>query len=303
MLNFIQRLTESVAQTNQRVFSKLKDAIRRRGRISDELIDDIEEILISGDVGVKPTRIIIDALREQIGKAEADDPDAIFATLKTVIRAQFSEMDLTDHFKGHPHVILVVGVNGVGKTTSIGKLTHYYKQAGKSVLLVAADTFRAAAIDQLQIWAQRNDVECVAHQEGSDPSAVAFDGVSAGKSRNADLVIIDTAGRLHNKQHLMDQLAKMKRVVQKVIPDAPHEVMIVLDATMGQNAVQQAKAFRELVDVDSIILTKLDGTAKGGVVIGIVSELNIPVKFVGIGEGIEDFNKFNANAFIDGILS
>ena len=285
------------------MFGKVKQVLSFGKKIDEDTLDEIEEILISGDVGVQTTTYIIDELRSRAKKEKYETTDELFELLRTVIEeAMIIAPDEAYETPNSPHIILVVGVNGVGKTTSIGKITKRFQEQGKKVLLGAADTFRAAAIDQLSIWADRNNVEIIKHQPGSDPSAVAFDTVSAAKSRGADVVLIDTAGRLHNKDHLMKELDKIHRVIKKVIPDAHHEVMLVLDATMGQNAIQQAKAFQKITPLDSIVLTKLDGTAKGGVVIGINKELGIPVKYVGVGEGIDDLDRFQPKAFVEGIF-
>ena len=302
-MNFFNKIKSSLSQTKNQVFNKLAGIISSKRKIDNELLDEIEEILITGDVGVQTSISIIDALKNRVSKVGAEDTDILFTMLKEEIVSIFDSVeDKAKAIGEKPKVVLVIGVNGVGKTTSIGKITKRYKEEGLNVLLGAADTFRAAAIDQLAIWAERNDVEIVHHKEGSDPSAVAFDTVSAGIARKKDIILIDTAGRLHNKKHLMDELAKIKRVIQKQMPEAPHEVMLVLDATMGQNAVQQAKTFKDLIHVDSIVLTKLDGTAKGGVVLSIYKELGIPVKYVGVGEGIDDLNQFEPKAFVEGIF-
>jgi fused signal recognition particle receptor len=303
-LSFFNKIKSGLGLTNTQVFSKIGQLLGVGKKISDELLDEIEEILIGGDIGVKTTNQIIERLKSAVKKNNFSNSEELFELLKSEIkRIVEGSKKASYEMPNSPHVIMVIGVNGVGKTTSIGKLTKRLLEEGKSVLLVAADTFRAAAIDQLSIWADRNQVDIVKHKEGADPSAVAFDGVSAGVARTVDVIIIDTAGRLHNKKNLMDQLAKMDRVIKKVIPEAPHETLLVLDSTMGQNAINQAKAFSELSPVDGIILTKLDGTAKGGVVIGIGNELNIPVKYIGVGEGIDDLNKFEPAAFIEGIFS
>lgn len=302
-MSFFDKIKKGLGLTNTQVFSKLSRLLTGR-KIDDDLLDEIEEILITGDVGVKTTSYIIERLKKSVKQNKFENSEELYELLKTEIETIVNENGVASYdTPNSPHVMIVIGVNGVGKTTSIGKLTKRLTEEGKSVLLVAADTFRAAAIDQLNIWAERNSVEIVKHKEGSDPSAVAFDGISAGKARGVDVIIIDTAGRLHNKKNLMEQLHKMDRVIKKVMPDAPHETLLVLDSTMGQNAINQAKAFGEINGIDGIILTKLDGTAKGGVVIGISNELKIPVKYVGVGEGIDDMNKFDPAAFIEGIFS
>jgi fused signal recognition particle receptor len=302
-VNFFNKIKSSLSKTKNQVFNQLAGIISSKRKIDDDLLDEIEEILITGDVGVQTSISIIEALKTKVRKSGAENTDVLFTMLKEEIVNIFNSIESEAEVEtAKPRVVLVVGVNGVGKTTSIGKITKIYKEQGLDVLLGAADTFRAAAIEQLTIWAERNEVEIVSHKEGSDPSAVAFDSVAAGIARKKDIVLIDTAGRLHNKKHLMDELAKIKRVIQKQIPEAPHEVMLVLDATMGQNAVQQAKSFKELIHVDSIILTKLDGTAKGGVILSIYKELGIPVRYVGVGEGIDDLNLFEPKAFVEGIF-
>lgn len=303
MLSFFKKIKSGLSKTNTGVFGKLKSLLSSN-KIDEDTLDEIEEILISGDVGVQATNYILDQLKEKSKKVKPDSDEGLFSILRDCIEDTL--ISVPDEFyetPNNPHVILVVGVNGVGKTTSIGKLTKRFQEEGKSVLLGAADTFRAAAIDQLKIWSDRNSVELVHHKPGSDPSAVAFDTVKAGVARNADVIIIDTAGRLHNKESLMAELDKIHKVIKKVIPEAPHEVMLVLDSSMGQNAIQQAKGFQKITPINSIVLTKLDGSAKGGVIIGINKELGIPVKFVGVGEGIDDLNRFDSKAFIEGIFA
>jgi fused signal recognition particle receptor len=276
--------------------------------VDDELLDDLEQILITSDVGVTTTLEIIRRIEDRVAR----DKYLSQAELQTMLREEIIAL-LKDHeadkpaefnadFPEKPHVILIVGVNGVGKTTTIGKLAHLYKQAGKQVLLGAADTFRAAAVDQLKIWSERAEVPIIEQGQNADPAAVAYDTASAAKSRGADVALIDTAGRLHNKKALMDELSKIKRVMGKVVDGAPHEVILVLDGSTGQNALQQAKAFTEAVDITGLALTKLDGSAKGGIVIAISHELNVPVKYIGLGEKIGDLQVFDKKTFVNALF-
>ena len=283
-------------------FDKLKTGLSKtRDNLTDKINEELEEILIMSDIGMETTVEIIDRLKEKIRKEKINDVAEVKPALKEVIRDMLLEGDYED-CDDERKVMLVIGVNGVGKTTSIGKLAAKNKKEGKKVLLAAADTFRAAAIDQLDIWSKRAGVDIVKHQEGSDPAAVVFDAVKATQARNVDLLICDTAGRLHNKKNLMDELAKINRVIDRELGDIKKETLLVLDGTTGQNAVIQAKQFMESCPIDGIILTKLDGTAKGGVVISIKNTLNIPVKYIGVGEGVEDLQKFNAEEFAEAIL-
>ena len=266
-------------------------------KIDEDLFEELEEVLIMADLGVETTMSVIEALRKRVKREGITDPAAI----KDLLADEISSI-LLDGCEGEyeikkPCVMLVIGVNGVGKTTTIGKLAHIYKEKGDSVLLAAADTFRAAAIDQLEIWGQRGGIDVIKHEENSDPAAVVFDAVNAAKARKTDLLICDTAGRLHNKKNLMDELKKIFKVIEREYPEANKEVYLVLDATTGQNAMQQAKIFKEVADITGIVLTKLDGTAKGGIVVAIKNELKIPVRYIGVGEGIEDLQKFNAESF------
>jgi fused signal recognition particle receptor len=302
-MGFFEKIKNGLSKTKNGVFEKVHRRLNSSKKIDDNLLDEIEEILISGDIGVKTTLKIVENLRSRIKKDRFENTDELFSVLKEEIEKIVLKNNTNPfEFSEKPKIILVIGVNGVGKTTSIGKLTKRFQENGKKVILGAADTFRAAAIDQLGIWADRNNCEIVKHKPGADPSAVAFDTVSAALARSADVAIIDTAGRLHNKENLMKELEKTYKAIQKVIPEAPHEIYLVLDSTMGQNAIQQAKAFQKMMPISSIVLTKLDGTAKGGVVIGISDELSIPVQFVGIGEGIDDMNIFEPKAFVEGIF-
>jgi fused signal recognition particle receptor len=302
-------LDKGLEKTRTSVFSRLTKAIAGKTRVDDDVLDDLEEILVTSDVGVETTLKIISRIQDRVSRDKYLGTSELNGLLKEEIAALLTEND-TDEFVGFdfpkrdtPYVIMVVGVNGVGKTTTIGKLAYHFTKAGKSVLLGAADTFRAAAIDQLSIWAERTGVPIVKQEMGSDPAAVAYDTVKSAVNRNADVVIIDTAGRLHNKVNLMNELGKIKKVMQKVLPDAPQEVLLVLDASTGQNAIEQAKQFTAVTDVTSLALTKLDGTAKGGVVIGISDQLKIPVRFIGLGEKMEDLQVFDRNEFVNSLFS
>jgi fused signal recognition particle receptor len=301
-----EKLDQGLEKTKASVFGKLSKAIAGKSKVDDEVLDNLEEILITSDVGVNTTIKIIERIEARVAK----DKYVSTAELNQILREEIAQLligDNQDSFTEHPadkkpYIIMVVGVNGVGKTTTIGKLAYKFKQAGLKVVLGAADTFRAAAVDQLTIWSERVQVPIVKQAMGSDPASVAFDAVQSGISQNADVVIIDTAGRLHNKVNLMNELGKIKRVMQKLIPDAPHEVLLVLDASTGQNAIEQAKQFTKTTAVTALALTKLDGTAKGGVAIGISDQLQIPVKFIGVGEKMEDLQIFNKQAFVDSLF-
>jgi fused signal recognition particle receptor len=304
-----ESLDEGLQKTKESFLSKMTKAIAGKSTVDEEVLDNLEDALVTADVGVDTTIAII----EQIEKRVARDKYVNTSELNTILQEEIENIlvDASDtDYKSFeipegkkPYVILVVGVNGVGKTTTIGKLAYNYKNAGKSVLLGAADTFRAAAVDQLTIWSERVGVPIVKQPMGSDPAAVAFDAVQSAVSRNVDVVIIDTAGRLHNKAHLMDELSKIRRVVQKVIPDAPHEVLLILDGSTGQNALEQAKHFTAATDVTSMIITKLDGTAKGGVVLAIAHQFKIPVKYIGVGEKMSDLIVFDKHEFVDSLFS
>lgn len=304
-----KNLDEGLSKTKQTVFQKLTRAIVGKSKVDDDVLDDLEEILISSDVGVNTTLKIIERIEKRTARDKYTSTNELNSILKEEITALLTETDNNvlanwdTPTENKPHVIMVVGVNGVGKTTTIGKLSHQFKQHGKNVIIGAADTFRAAAIDQLEIWSQRVGVPIIKQQMGSDPASVAFDTVTAAKSRNADVVIIDTAGRLHNKVNLMNELTKIKRVMQKVIPNAPHEILLVLDGSTGQNAFEQAKEFTKATEVTALAITKLDGTAKGGVVIGVSDQFQIPVKYIGIGEKMEDLQIFNKTEFVDSLFS
>src|SRR5690606_9434234 len=285
-------------------FNKLSKAVAGKGKVDDEVLDNLEEILVSSDVGVNTTLKIIERIEARVSRDKYLGTDELNSILREEIAALLSETNSGEASefvvpKSKPYVMMVVGVNGVGKTTTIGKLAYQFKKQGKKVMLGAADTFRAAAIDQLQVWADRVDVPIVKQAMGSDPASVAFDTLQSAVKQDVDVIIIDTAGRLHNKVNLMNELTKVKRVMQKVIPDAPHDVVLVLDGSTGQNACEQAKQFIAATEVSSLAVTKLDGTAKGGVVIGISDQFQIPVKYIGVGEGIEDLQVFNKYEFVD----
>ncbi|MCZ7555240.1 MAG: signal recognition particle-docking protein FtsY [Bacteroidia bacterium] len=301
----LSRLMDGLAKTRDSVMEKVTRVIRAKRKIDDALLDEIEEILLLGDVGVATTSTIIDNLRDRVKRERYEDAGELHRLLREEVAKLFRENDIrTDGTSIEvpagvsPFVIMVVGVNGVGKTTTIGKLAFNYRSSGKHVIIGAADTFRAAANEQLEIWAQRAGVDIIQQQHGSDPAAVAYDTLQSALARKADVVIIDTAGRLHTKTNLMEELKKIRRVMSKLMPDAPHEVLLVLDATTGQNAIQQARQFGQAVDVTGLVVTKLDGTAKGGVVIGVSSELSIPVKYIGVGEQINDLQVFDHDAFV-----
>ena len=303
-------LEKSLEKTKENVFTRMARAVAGKDRVDDEVLDNLEEVLITSDVGVTTTLKIIKRLEERVAKDKFMSTGELNKMMRQEITALLEENNsttLADYEAkvkpGEPYVIMVVGVNGVGKTTTIGKLANKFKKSGKKVLLGAADTFRAAAVDQLNIWAQRVDVPIVNKGMGADPASVAFESVQEAVNQKADVVIIDTAGRLHNKVNLMNELSKIKRVMAKVIPDAPHEVLLVLDASTGQNAIEQAKQFTAATEVTAMALTKLDGTAKGGVVIGISDQFKIPVKYIGVGEKIDDIQIFNKQEFVDSLFS
>ena len=286
-------------------FQKLSRAITGKSRVDDDTLDAIEEALVESDMGVDTTLKVIDSLEERVGRDRYTSSDELVGYLRDEISALLKEggNSVEMDFSKKPYVILVVGVNGVGKTTTIGKLAHLFKSQGKKVILGAADTFRAAAVDQLVIWAERAGVDIVRQEMGSDPASVAFDTVKAAVARGADVAIIDTAGRLHNRIDLMNELGKIRNVCRKVIPDAPHDVMLILDASTGQNAFQQAKEFSRATDITCITVTKLDGTAKGGVVVGLTDQFQVPVRFIGVGEGIEDLEYFDKEKFVASLFN
>ena len=297
-MGFFDRLKKGLAKTRETFTNKIEKLIIGYADIDDDLLDELEETLIMSDVGVKTTERLMADVRKGIKKKAINTPE----DLKPFLAEKISEILLTGSDETRiaaagPTVLLVIGVNGAGKTTTIGKLAAYYKEQGKSVMLAAADTFRAAAIDQLQIWGERTGVPVIRHEEGSDPAAVAFDAVKAARARGIDVLLIDTAGRLHTKSNLMEELKKINRVIQREIAEAPHETLLVLDATTGQNAISQADLFQKAAAITGIVLTKLDGTAKGGVIIGLKSELAMPVKWIGVGEGVDDLRPFNAREF------
>ena len=306
-----ETLDVGLEKTKQSFFSKITRALVGKSKVDDEVLDNLEDILISSDVGVATTLKIIKRIEERVsrdkvvGTAELNGilRDEISSLLEQNNSNQNGQLEITVPSDGNPYVIMVVGVNGVGKTTTIAKLAHQFKKSGKRVVLGAADTFRAAAVDQLIIWAERVGVPIVQQGMGADPASVAFDTLQSAKSQNADVVIIDTAGRLHNKVNLMNELSKIKRVMEKIIPDAPHEILLVLDGSTGQNAFEQAKQFSETTAINALAITKLDGTAKGGVVIGISDQMKIPVKYIGVGEKMEDLQLFERKVFVDSLFS
>ena len=296
-MGFLAKLREGLAKTKNAIFGGINNLLKKFVRIDEDLLDELEELLITADVGVETTEEILDRLREEIREGRLKDP----ADIKSALRVILSDMigqgaPLT--LSTTPSVILVIGVNGAGKTTSIGKISNRLKKSGKKVVVAAADTFRAAAIDQLAVWCDRAGVDLVKQEEGSDPAAVVFDAIQYAKKKQADVLIIDTAGRLHNKKNLMDELAKINRVISRELPEAARENLLVLDATTGQNAIMQAKEFSRAAEITGLILNKLDGTAKGGIVLSIRRELGLPVKFVGVGEKIDDMQEFDADDFI-----
>ena len=306
-----ETLDVGLEKTKQSFFSKITRALVGKSKVDDEVLDNLEDILISSDVGVATTLKIIKRIEERVsrdkvvGTAELNGilRDEISSLLEENNSNQNGQLEIAVPSDGNPYVIMVVGVNGVGKTTTIAKLAHQFKKSGKKVVLGAADTFRAAAVDQLIIWAERVGVTIVQQGMGADPASVAFDTLQSAKSQNADVVIIDTAGRLHNKVNLMNELSKIKRVMEKIIPDAPHEILLVLDGSTGQNAFEQAKQFAETTAINALAITKLDGTAKGGVVIGISDQMKIPVKYIGVGEKMEDLQLFDRKVFVDSLFS
>ena len=297
-MGFFDRLKKGLTKTRENLTNKIEKLVIGYADIDDELLDELEETLIMADVGIETTERLMTAVRKGIKKKEINSPDDLRPFLQKEITAILSEAENETHVAAEgPTVLLVIGVNGAGKTTTIGKLAAYYKGEGKKVLLAAADTFRAAAIDQLESWGEHTGVPVIKHEEGSDPAAVAFDAVKAAKARDVDVLIIDTAGRLQTKSNLMQELEKINRVIGREIKGAPHETLLVLDATTGQNAVSQAELFTKAAPITGVVLTKLDGTAKGGVVIGIKSRLKIPVKWIGVGESVEDLRPFDAEEF------
>jgi len=300
--NLFDKLKSGLSKTRDGLTDKINEALKLSVSIDEDLYEELEEILITSDIGMETTMEIIERLRNKIRKEKINDPSLVVPTLKIVIK-EIMLQGAEDNNQGKDKtVMLVIGVNGVGKTTSIGKLAAKKKSEGKKVLLAAADTFRAAAIDQLEIWSSRAGVDMIKHGEGSDPAAVVFDAIQAAKARKVDLLICDTAGRLHNKKNLMNELSKINRIIDREFGEENKEILLVLDGTTGQNAVAQAKQFMEVCPIDGIILTKLDGTAKGGVVISIKNSLNIPVRYIGVGEGIEDLQEFDAESFAEALF-
>ena len=306
-----ETLDIGLEKTKQSFFSKITRALVGKSKVDDEVLDNLEDILISSDVGVATTLKIIKRIEERVSRDKVVGTEELNGILRDEISSlleennsnQNGQLEITVPSDGNPYVIMVVGVNGVGKTTTIAKLAHQFKKSGKKVVLGAADTFRAAAVDQLIIWAERVGVPIVQQGMGADPASVAFDTLQSAKSQNADVVIIDTAGRLHNKVNLMNELSKIKRVMEKIIPEAPHEILLVLDGSTGQNAFEQAKQFSETTAINTLAITKLDGTAKGGVVIGISDQMKIPVKYIGVGEKMEDLQLFDRKVFVDSLFS
>jgi len=302
---FFQRLKEGLEKTRKGVTDRIDSVLRSYGKVDEELFDELEEILVTADVGINTAMKVIDRLRTRAKEEKVTEPEKIKELLKEEIKEIMNESGLSNklNIQKSPTVILVVGVNGVGKTTTIGKLSYNLKKSGKKVIIAAGDTFRAAAIEQLEEWSYRAGVDFVKHSEGADPAAVIFDGIQAAKSRKADILICDTAGRLHNKKNLMNELNKIFRVIEREYPEAEKEVLLVLDATTGQNAILQAKEFKEVCNITGVALTKLDGTAKGGVVIAVQSELMLPIKLIGVGEKIDDLQEFNTDDFIEAMFS
>ena len=303
-LGFFGKLINGLTKTRKEMSNKIDSIIASYKKIDEELFDDLEEALVTADVGVNTTMTLIDNLRIRIKQEKVSDPLEVKNLLKDEMKILMKKSveDNSLNIEPSPCVILVVGVNGVGKTTTIGKLAHNFKKEGKKVLIAAGDTFRAAAIEQLEEWSNRSSVEFISHNEGSDPAAVIFDAIQAAKARNTDILICDTAGRLHNKSNLMNELNKIFRIIDREYSEASKEILLVLDATTGQNAIIQARTFKEVANITGVALTKLDGTAKGGVVIALQAELELPIKLIGIGEGIEDLQTFNVDDFIDGII-
>lgn len=301
-MGFFDKLKQGLSKTKNSFEEKMNNVFSTFRKVDEELLEELEDVLIMSDVGVETSTKIISNLRDRIKKEKIEDAEEVKQALREEIKEIFDSVDNSLHLDTTPSVILVVGVNGVGKTTSIGKMANRLKQDGKKVVIAAADTFRAAAVEQLEIWANRAGCELVKRDEGTDPASVVFEAIKATKEKNADVLICDTAGRLHNKKYLMDELIKIKKVIDKELPEASKEVLMVLDATTGQNAISQVKAFKETVDITGLVLTKLDGTAKGGVVIGITNENKMPVKFIGIGEQIDDMEIFNSDEFVKALI-
>lgn len=301
-MGFFDKLKQGLNKTKTSFEEKMNNVFSNFRKVDEELLEELEEALIMSDVGVETATKIVGKLRERVKKENIQDEEGVKQALRDEIKAIFDSVDNSLKLETQPSVILVVGVNGVGKTTSIGKMANRLKQDGKKVVVAAADTFRAAAVEQLEIWAGRADCDIVKKQEGIDPASVVYDAIKIAKEKQADVLICDTAGRLHNKKYLMDELSKIQRVIDKELPEADKEVLLVLDASTGQNAIEQVKAFKETAHITGLVLTKLDGTAKGGVVLGIVDKNHIPVKFIGVGEQIDDMEIFNSDDFVKAII-
>ena len=302
-VSLFDRLKQGLTKAKQGITDRIDEVLKAYTKVDEELLEDLEEVLITADVGVNTTMDIIEKLEDVIRTKKITDPQDVREELKLIIEDILSKDDTKLDASHSPTIILMVGVNGVGKTTTIGKLAHRYKSEGKKVLLAAGDTFRAAAIDQLEVWANRCNVDIIKHQEGADPGAVIFDAIKASKARGVDVLICDTAGRLHNKSNLMNELGKVFKIVDREYPEAKKEVLLVVDATTGQNAVSQAKSFKEVCDITGLALTKLDGTAKGGVILAVKSEVDVPVKLIGVGEKMEDLQDFDSKSFVDALFS
>lgn len=301
-MGFFDKLKHGLSKTKTSINEKINNVFSTFRKVDEDLLEELEEALIMSDVGMETSEKIISELRDKIKKEKIEDAEDVKKALKNIIKEILDSVDSSLNLETIPSIILVVGVNGVGKTTSIGKIANRLKKDGKKVVIAAADTFRAAAVEQLEIWANRAGCYIVKRHEGSDPASVVYDAIKVTKEKNADVLICDTAGRLHNKKYLMDELIKIKKIVDRELPDASKEVLMVLDATTGQNAILQVKAFKETVDINGLILTKLDGTAKGGAVIGIVSENEMPIKFIGVGEQIDDMEKFDSTDFVNALI-
>jgi len=300
-VGFFDRLFSGLTKTRDNLVKQIKSVLKGK-KISEELFEELEEILIGADIGVKSTLEIVENVRERCKNEKIQDGEEVEKILKDELKKLLGENSALKPPETTPWVIMVVGVNGVGKTTTIGKLAAKFTKEGKKVMLAAGDTFRAAAAEQLGIWAERSKAQLIRHAEGSDPAAVAFDAVQAAKTRKSDVLIVDTAGRLHTKSNLMDELKKVRRVIDREMPGAPHDVLLVMDATTGQNGLSQAKVFKETTEVNGIVLTKLDGTSKGGIIVAIKKELDLPVKYIGVGEGIDDLQEFNPDEFIEALF-
>lgn len=301
-MGFFDKLKQGLTKTKDSINDKINNVFKNFRKVDEELLEELEEALIMSDVGMETSMKIIENLKDKIKTDKIEDADEVKEALRAQMKEILDSVDSELKLDSKPSVILMVGVNGAGKTTSIGKIANNLKKEGKKVVIAAADTFRAAAVEQLEVWANRANCQIIKRNEGTDPASVVYDAIKVTKEENADVLIIDTAGRLHNKKYLMDELIKIKKVVDKELPDASKETLMVLDATTGQNAILQVKAFKEAVDINGLVLTKLDGTSKGGAVIGIVSENNLPIKYIGIGEQIDDMQKFNSTDFVNSII-